>query len=114
MNLNIKHVVGNFDYKNDSMMKIYFLLSLLVLAIVTQSFAHAGTDNTFGDIVTWLENQLDGSYGKGIAIASVLIGAVAALRTRDLMFLGYGVGLAVGLIYIPDIIGGFFSATLAI
>lgn len=112
MNLVENQSASRFDLKSNTMMKIYFFLSIVVLCVVTQAMANAGTDNTFGDIVTWLEDQLSGSYGKGIAIASIVVGAVGALKTKDLMFLGYGVAIAVGLIYVPGIVGGFFSATL--
>lgn len=112
MNFSLKNPVANIDLKSDFMMKVYLFASLLVLAVVTQALANAGTDNTFGDLVTWLEDQLDGSFGKGVAIASVVVGAVGALKTKDLYFLGYGVAIAVGLIYVPTIIGSFFSAAL--
>ncbi len=112
MNLINNTNLANFDWKSNTMMKVYFFLSLVVLFIVTQSMAIAGTDNTFGDLVTWLEDQLDGSFGKGVAIASIVVGAVGALKTKDLYFLGYGVAIAVGLIYVPGIVGGFFSAAI--
>ena len=93
--------------------KLFVLLMLLSL-FQTSAFAGVGgsVDPTFDSLVTLMTSYLTGSFGLGISLASVILGAITALYTKTLMFLGFGIGLAIGLVYIPDILTSFFTATL--
>ncbi len=93
-------------------MNIKLFLSLAVLMVVMSAMAHAGTDATFDTWVDQMEAWIKGSMGKGIAIAAVIIGIVAGLARSSLMAFAVGCGIALGLNYTPDVIGGMFSAVL--
>jgi conjugal transfer pilus assembly protein TraA len=92
--------------------RFLLLAGLIVLSIIMASMAHAGTDTTFEAWVTEMEDWLEGSLGKGIAIACVIVGAVAGLMRQSMAAFGIGIGFALGLLYTPDIIDSMFTAVL--
>lgn len=102
----------NFTASENTMMNIKFFVSLMVLAMLMSALAHAGTDNTFGSWVTQMTDWVEGSLGKGISIAFVIVGIVMGVVRQSLMAFAIGVGAALGLNYAPDIITGMFSAVL--
>ena len=99
-----------FKISEDMKMRVLFFLSLCVLVAVMQLMAHAGSDDTFDDWVTEMSGWLQGSLGKGVSIAFVLVGIVMGVVRQSLMAFAIGVGAALGLNYTPDVISGMFTA----
>lgn len=92
--------------------KAQLFLSLIVLAVVMGTMAYAGTDATFDGWVTQMTDWMEGSLGKGVAIAFVLVGIVMGVVRQSLMAFAVGVGAALGLNYAPTIISTMFSAVI--
>lgn len=92
--------------------QILFMGSLMILSVVLSSMSYAGTDATFDAWVTQMQSMLDGSLGKGIAIGFVIVGIVMGMVQQSLMAFAIGIGAALGLIYIPDVIDAMFAVAL--
>ncbi len=102
----------SFTATENNLMKMKFALSLVVMAVVFSAFASAGTDTTFDSWVTQMTDWLEGSLGKGVSIAFVIVGIVIGIMRQSLMAFAVGVGAALGMNYTPDIINSMFSAVL--
>lgn len=101
----------NFEL-SDAQMKTLFWVSLIAILMVFQAQGIAGTDGTFDSAVDQITDYLEGSLGKGIAIGFILIGIFVGMAQQSLMAFGIGIGCAFGLNYVPQIVGGMFSAVL--
>ncbi|BBM67921.1 hypothetical protein VA249_45670 (plasmid) [Vibrio alfacsensis] len=102
----------NFTASENALMKTKFFLSLIVLACIMSALATAGSDATFDTWVDQMTNWLEGSLGKGVSIAFVIVGIVMGVMRQSLMAFAVGVGAALGMNYTPDVISGMFSAVL--
>ena len=85
---------------------------VVVMMFVLSNNAVAGTDSTFDSWVDQLIAYMEGSLGKGVAIAFVIVGIIKGITSGQLMAIVVGVGAALGLNYAPAIIGGMFTAIL--
>lgn len=101
----------------ETMLTTGLLLSLLVLMAVNTDIALASTstsvsDNTFSSFTDQLTKWIEGSLGKGIAIAFVIVGIITGIARSSLMAIAIGMGAALGLSLTPTVIGNIFTATL--
>lgn len=103
---------SQFQLTEDTKMKMKFLLSLVVLAIVLSAMAQAGTDTTFDSWGDQMEEWLKGSLGKSVSIGFVIVGIIGAMARQSLMPFALGVGCALGMNYTPDVINIMFTATI--
>lgn len=97
---------------NDTKQRWAMFAGLVVLCVLMAAMAHAGTDTTFDSWTGKMEDWLEGSLGKGISIAFVVIGIIAGLMRQSLMAFAVGIGAALGLNYTPAIIDTMFTAIL--
>lgn len=99
----------------ETMLTTGLLLSLLVLMAVNTDIALASTstsDNTFSSFTDQLTKWIEGSLGKGIAIAFVIVGIITGIARSSLMAIAIGMGAALGLSLTPTVIEKIFTATL--
>lgn len=92
--------------------QIVFFAGLMLLTALMAVMAHAGNDTTFDTWTDKMTEWLQGSLGKGVSIAFVLVGIVIGITRQSLMAFAIGVGAALGLNYTPDILGSMFTAVL--
>lgn len=92
--------------------QILFFAGLMLLTALMAVMAHAGQDTTFDNWTDKMTEWLQGSLGKGVSIAFVLVGIVIGITRQSLMAFAIGVGAALGLNYTPDILGSMFTAVL--
>ncbi|WP_298637048.1 TraA family conjugative transfer protein [uncultured Umboniibacter sp.] len=85
----------------------------LTLAAAGAAVAGGSADTTFDSVYTQLKDWLNGSLGKVLAGAFVLVGVIAGVARQSLMGFAVGVGAGVGLFNIGTIIDSLFTATLA-
>ena len=104
-----------FTLKQYATMQNLTMFTFLLLA-ASMSFAGSGggggSDTTFESIQTMLQDWVEGSLGKVVALGAFGVGLVTAIVKQSLMFAVVGVGLAVAAYYGPTILLGLFSATL--
>ena len=105
-------MITKFNISEDTKMKVHFFFALVALALVMSALAQAGTDTTFDAFGNELENWLEGSLGKTVSIAFVVVGILGAIMRQTLMPFGIGVGCAVGMNYTPTIIDTMFTALI--
>lgn len=101
----------NIDMSN-AHYQVLFMASLMILNVIASSMGYAGTDATFNSWVTQMQDMLDGSLGKGVAIGFVIVGIVMGMVQQSLMSFAIGIGAALGLIYVPDVIDAMFTVAL--
>lgn len=92
--------------------QVLFMASLMLLSTILSSMGYAGTDSTFDAWVDQMDRMLEGSLGKGVAIGFVIVGIVMGMVQQSLMSFAIGIGAALGLIYIPDVIDAMFTVAL--
>lgn len=77
----------------------------------TESFA--GTNSSeFNAVYTLLTNWMQGSLGKLIASAFIVVGLIAGVLRNSLMGFAVGVAAGLGLFTAPGIINAVVTATL--
>jgi conjugal transfer pilus assembly protein TraA len=102
---------NNTRYLNEDVLKkIQFAFALMVLTALFSVMAHAGMDTTFDGWVDAMTAWIEGSLGKGISIAFVVVGIVMGVVRQSLISFAIGVGCALGLNYTPAVINGMFTA----
>ena len=109
---NIKEISMKLGLSDNAKMQLLFLFSLTVLMVVMQQYGVAGSDTTGKDFTEKLFNMLAGTLGKGIAIAFVVVGVIWGIAEQSLKAFIIGVGAALGMVYVPGIISGMFTAVL--
>ncbi|AOZ11198.1 TraA family conjugative transfer protein [Cupriavidus malaysiensis] len=88
------------------------LATAAVVAIgLGASMAFAGTDTTFDSIVAMLQNWLEGSLGKVLALAGFAIALGAGLVRGSATGVIFGVAIALCAVYGPGILTALFSGT---
>ncbi|WP_395756367.1 TraA family conjugative transfer protein [Edwardsiella ictaluri] len=96
--------------------KQVFLFSLAVaaLAILFVSVrAHAGTGGTeFDEVWTTLKDWTQGTLGRIVAGAIILVGIVGGIARQSLMAFAMGIGGGMGLYNAPTVVESMMSATL--
>lgn len=92
-----------------------FLLgvALAVVVMIIPEHAHAGTGGQPFDTV-WqnLKDWMQGTLGRIICAAFVLVGLIAGVARQSMMAFAIGLSAGFGLYYTPDIIESIVTATL--
>lgn len=90
------------------------MFAVFVLALVPL-LALAGTGGTeFDDIWLTLTDWIEGTLGRIVAAAIVVVGIVAGIVRQSLMAFALGIGGGMGLYNTPGIIEGIMTATLPV
>lgn len=86
---------------------------LLALSIILSESAYAGTGGkAFDDVWETLVAWTQGTFGRIVAGAIILVGIVAGVARQSLMAFAVGIAGGMGLYNIPGIIETIVSATL--
>ncbi|WP_425516850.1 TraA family conjugative transfer protein [Photorhabdus caribbeanensis] len=93
---------------------LFLLLGLMaVVFLIMPDQAHAGTGGTaFDDVWTTLKDWTQGTLGRIVAGAMILVGIVAGIARQSLMAFAIGIGGGMGLYNSPTIVESIMSATL--
>jgi conjugal transfer pilus assembly protein TraA len=93
-----------------------FLLLLGLMAVVfllTPEHAYAGTGGMeFDDVWVTLKDWTQGTLGRIVAGAMILVGLVGGVARQSLMAFALGIGGGVGLYNSPTVVESIMSATL--
>lgn len=88
-------------------------LSLFVMLFAVIDPAHAGSEGKeFSTVYDMLTGWAQGTLGRIICIAIVLVGIAASVKNGTLMPIVIGIGAAVTLYNAPSIVDGILSATI--
>ncbi|KZL22688.1 TraA family conjugative transfer protein [Pseudovibrio sp. Ad37] len=94
------------------------LLSLLTVAAVLfvavqPDAAHAGTGGTeFDEVWEALKDWIEGTLGRVVAGAMILVGIVSGVARQSLMAFAVGIGGGMGLNYSPTVVESIMTATI--
>ncbi|WP_231879341.1 MULTISPECIES: TraA family conjugative transfer protein [Methylomonas] len=97
-----------------NLVKIKLLVALVAVAgmFLFSSESFAGTGSTeFNAVYTLLTNWMQGSLGKLIAAAFIVVGLIAGVLRNSLMGFAVGVAAGLGLFTAPGIINAVVTAT---
>lgn len=91
------------------------LLALVAVAALTApDMAHAGAGGTeFDEVWTTIKDWTQGTLGRIIAGALILVGIVGGIARQSLMAFAIGIGGGMGLYNSPVIVESIMGATLA-
>ena len=91
-----------------------FVTCVLLIALAPDQ-AHAGVGGAaFDEVWDTLVDWTQGTLGKIVAGAMVLVGIVSGVARQSLMAFAIGIGGGMGLYYTPDVIETVVGATLLI
>lgn len=91
------------------------LIGLAAFAVALPDAALAGTGGTaFDPVWTMITDWSEGTLGRVIAGALILVGIVAGIARQSLMAFAVGIGAGVGLYNAPAVIDSIFVATLPV
>jgi conjugal transfer pilus assembly protein TraA len=88
-------------------------LGLMVLMMAEPSFAGTGGD-AFTDVWDTLKDWTQGTLGRIVAGAMVLVGIVGGIARQSLMAFALGIGGGMGLYNTPTVVESVMSATLPV
>ncbi|MGL5907680.1 MAG: TraA family conjugative transfer protein, partial [Shewanella sp.] len=88
-------------------------LGLMALMMSEPSFAGTGGD-AFTDVWDTLKDWTQGTLGRIVAGAMVLVGIVGGIARQSLMAFALGIGGGMGLYNTPTVVESVMSATLPI
>ena len=88
-------------------------LGLMALMISEPSFAGPGGD-AFTDVWDTLKDWTQGTLGRIVAGAMVLVGIVGGIARQSLMAFALGIGGGMGLYNTPTVVESVMSATLPV
>lgn len=86
-------------------------LGLMMFMLSEPSFAGTGGD-AFNDVWTTLKDWTQGTLGRIVAGAMVLVGIVGGIARQSLMAFALGIGGGMGLYNTPTVVESVLSATL--
>ncbi|MDU4190318.1 MULTISPECIES: TraA family conjugative transfer protein [Aeromonas] len=89
-------------------------MGLVAVALVlAPDSVHAGTGGTaFDDVWTTLKDWTQGTLGRIVAGAMILVGVVGGIARQSLMAFAMGIGGGMGLYNSPTVVESIMSATL--
>lgn len=91
----------------------FFALCATAILIAAPEQALAGTGGTaFEDVWIWLKENIEGTLGRIICGAIVIVGIVAGIARQSLIAFAIGIGGGMGLYNTPTIIESIVSATV--
>lgn len=76
------------------------------------AFAFAGTDTTFDTVYTQFTGWTQGSLGRLITLAMIVVGLIGGIARQSLIAFAIGVGGGIGLYNSSTIVGTLFGATI--
>ena len=94
--------------------KLSLLVATTAMAMVLPEIASAGSttgaefQNAYQTIVDWTQGYL----GKLAAITFAGVGIFMGIRQQSIWCFAMGIGAAIGLVELPDIVDGVFGAAL--
>ncbi|ELV3897500.1 conjugal transfer protein TraA, partial [Escherichia coli] len=93
---------------------LFLFLGLMVVAfLLVPDQAHAGTGGTaFDDVWVTLKDWTQGTLGRIVAGAMILVGVVGGIARQSLMAFAMGIGGGMGLYNSPTVVESIMSATL--
>jgi len=88
-------------------------VSLLLALFFLSGALQAGSGGTeFDPLWTTLKDWAQGSLGKVIVGAMILVGVIGGIARQSIMAFAVGLGGGIGLYYAPNIVESIMSATL--
>lgn len=98
---------------NNKVNLLFWVALAIVLSFVFTNPAYAGTGGTeFDDVWTTLTDWTQGTLGRIIAGAMILVGIVGGIARQSLMAFALGIGGGVGLYNSPTVVESIMTATL--
>ena len=98
-------------FSRQTIVKAIVLTSIISLLFV--SAVYAGTDNgAFDEVWITLKDWTQGTLGRIIAGAMILVGIVGGIARQSIIAFATGIGSGLGLYNAPDIIETIMTATL--
>ncbi|WP_394346989.1 TraA family conjugative transfer protein [Photorhabdus khanii] len=103
--------MANASSKNNT---LFLFMGLMVVAfLLVPDQAHAGTGGTaFDDVWVTLKDWTQGTLGRIVAGAMILVGVVGGIARQSLMAFAMGIGGGMGLYNSPTVVESIMSATL--
>ncbi|OIY16264.1 conjugal transfer protein TraA [Citrobacter freundii] len=103
--------LANASSKNKT---LFLFMGLMVVAfLLVPDQAHAGTGGTaFDDVWVTLKDWTQGTLGRIVAGAMILVGVVGGIARQSLMAFAMGIGGGMGLYNSPTVVESIMSATL--
>ncbi|WP_408138483.1 MULTISPECIES: TraA family conjugative transfer protein [Gammaproteobacteria] len=103
--------MANASSKNKT---LFLFMGLMVVAfLLVPDQAHAGTGGTaFDDVWVTLKDWTQGTLGRIVAGAMILVGVVGGIARQSLMAFAMGIGGGMGLYNSPTVVESIMSATL--
>ncbi|WP_225305770.1 TraA family conjugative transfer protein [Pseudoalteromonas sp. TAB23] len=99
--------------RNLSKNQLFVAFSLIALAVFLSSSAYAGSGGAeFDDVWSTLREWTEGTLGRIVAGAMILVGIIGGIARQSLMAFAMGVAGGMGLYNTPTIIETIMSATL--
>jgi len=102
---------GSMDAKKTLMGFGVFLAVLAVMMLPDQVIAGTG-GSAFEDVWLWLKDNIEGTLGRIVCGAIVIVGIIAGIARQSLMAFAIGIGGGMGLYNTPTIIESIVSATI--
>ncbi|WP_445286326.1 TraA family conjugative transfer protein [Xenorhabdus sp. NBAII XenSa04] len=86
---------------------------MVVAFLLVPDQAHSGTGGTaFDDVWVTLKDWTQGTLGRIVAGAMILVGVVSGIARQSLMAFAIGIGGGMGLYNSPTVVESIMSATL--
>jgi len=104
--------LANASSKNKT---LFLFMGLMVVAffLLVPDQAHAGTGGTaFDDVWVTLKDWTQGTLGRIVAGALILVGVIGGIARQSLMGFAMGIGGGMGLYNSPTVVESIMSATL--
>lgn len=104
--------LANASSKNNALFLLFLGLVVVAFLFVPDQ-AHAGTGGgAFDDVWETLKDWTQGTLGRIVAGAMILVGVVAGIARQSLMAFAMGIGGGMGLYNTPTVVESIMSATL--
>nr|WP_172442819.1 TraA family conjugative transfer protein [Aeromonas dhakensis] len=105
--------LANASSKNNT---LFLLLGVMVVSfLMLPDQAHAGTGGAaFEDVWVTLKDWTQGTLGRIVAGAMILVGVIGGIARQSLMAFAMGIGGGMGLYNSPVVVESIMSATLGI
>lgn len=86
---------------------------MAVMGLIVANAAYAGDQGTeFNEVWETLIGWSQGTLGKIISVAMMLVGIIAGVAKQSIMAFAMGIAAGLGLFYAPTVIDGVVSATV--
>jgi len=107
-----KEIANDQFTKNAVTIAVCMLVMAAVSLIPDLAMAGAGVGQPLDDTYTTLTDWTQGSIGKVITLAMILVGIVAGVARQSLMAFAVGIAGGLGLYNAPGVVDMVFTATL--